>query len=388
MIRCSIETPDSSSNDIWNDWQRLMVRAAADQQMFGPDWFRIWADTWGSTGQWTGQSSIVTARDEAGILQGLLALGRPQIGPLTVYATGGHDVPHRGIIAATGHEAAVGAAIGDFIAGRKWPLIQIGPVRDSAPADRAMIDQLCERGIHLQQHNSYEEITLHAPDSWDEYRSDTLGSKFARKVGYYERRMARAGHTEIRHFRQPTVEETESMFADMHVIEAASWMATREKAVPRFANPNLIRFWTQLTIEHLSPRDHLDCWVMSFDGHPVSFCFTLTDGTTRYAIANNYDNTVRDHRTGSTLYWKMIQDGIERGVRRFEFGDGDLHYKTLWGAGVEGCRRTYLAVPNRLVGCAASAAHRVRQWVTSTNAQAEEVAATEVADRSPVTARA
>ena len=72
MIRCSIETPDSSSNDIWNDWQRLMVRAAADQQMFGPDWFRIWADTWGSTGQWTGQSSIVTARDEAGIQQGLL----------------------------------------------------------------------------------------------------------------------------------------------------------------------------------------------------------------------------------------------------------------------------------------------------------------------------
>ena len=91
---------------------------------------------------------------------------------------------------------------------------------------------------------------------------------------------------------------------------------------------------------------------------------------------------------GQGFSWKMIQDGIERGVRRFEFGDGDLHYKTLWGAGVEGCRRTYLAVPNRLVGCAASAAHRVRQWVTSTNAQAEEVAATEVADRSPVTARA
>ena len=386
MIRCNIVNPDSPRDRIWDDWRQPMARTAEEQQMFGPDWFRIWAETWGATGKWTGQYSLIAAHDEDDTLQGVLALGRPQVGPLTVYATGGHDVPHRGIIAATGHEKAVGGAIREFVANQHWPFVQLGPIRDSAPADQAMIDQLRELSIHLQQQNSYEEITLHAPDSWEEFRVGTLGNKFARKVEYYERRMARAGRTEIQHYRQPSADETQSMFAAMSAIEAASWMTTREKAVPRFTNAELTRFWTHLTTDYLAPRDHLDCWIMRFEDRPVSFCFTLTNGSTRYAIANNYDNSVKDHRTGSTLYRKMIQDGIERGVRRFEFGDGDLHYKSLWGANVKGCRRTYVAVPNRLLGYAATVAHRVKRWAGSRQAPMEEATVIAASSRQPATA--
>jgi CelD/BcsL family acetyltransferase involved in cellulose biosynthesis len=365
MIRCDIVTPESPSDEFWDEWEQMIARTSDEHHMFGPEWFRIRADSRGSIGQWTGKCSIVAARDDDGTLRGLLALGRPRIGPLTVYATGGHDVPHRGIVATAGHEAAAGTAIGQFIADQQWPIIQIGSIRDCAPASQAMMTALKDRGVFLQHRNSQEEITLHAPDTWDEYRSEVLSSKFARKVGYYERRMARAGHVTIQHYRQPSANETATLFAALNTIESASWMSTRGAAVPRFSNPSLSNFWTQLTLGHLAPNDHIDCWVMSFNDHPVSFCFTLTNGSTRYVIANNYDDTVKDHRTGSTLYWNMIQDGIERGVRRFEFGDGDLHYKSLWGAEVESSRETYFAFPNGLVGYAASAAFRLKGWIDS-----------------------
>lgn len=359
MHQCELIKPESSTDQIWTEWSQLMERVPGEQQLFGPDWFRIWTETWGATGQWTGQSSIVTARDDNGVLQGLLALGRPQIGTIRVYSAGGHNVPHRGIIAAQAQQSTVGAAIGQFLAHQHWPLVQLGPLLNTSPACQAMIQQLRECGVHLRHHDSREEITLHAPTTWDEYRSEILGSKFARKLGYYERRMQRAGHTTVKHYRQPSADETQTMMAALSTIESASWMATREGAIPRFTNPELARFWQELTVRLLSPRDHLDCWVLDFDGHPVSFCFTLTDGTTRYVIANNYDNSVRDHRTGSTLYRHMIQDGIERGIRRFEFADGDLHYKSLWGARVDGSRDTWLAVPNRVLGWGASAADRL-----------------------------
>ena len=108
-------------------------------------------------------------------------------------------------------------------------------------------------------------------------------------------------------------------------------MSTRESAVPQFSNPELYHFWQELTLRHLSPKDHLDCWIMYFNRRPVSFCFTLTDQVNRYVIANNYDENVAQYSTGSVLYWHMIRDGIERGVRRFEFADGHLHYKQRWG---------------------------------------------------------
>jgi len=267
---------------------------------------------------------------------------------------GGHEVPHRGLLVIDGQEAAVGAAVGHFIAKQSWPLLQLGPLRRSSVADAALIETLHLSGRLVMHRREREEISLQVPETWDEYRQETLGGKFFRKIGYYERRMERAGRVSIRHYRKPTADQTRTMIQDLQTVEAASWMASREASVPRFSNPDLSNFWSVVTAQCLSLKDQIDCWIMSFHDTPVSFCFTLNDGETRYVIANQYDESVQDHRTGSTLYRYMIEDGIERGIRRFEFGDGDLHYKSSWGAAVTDRSDTLLVVPNKLlskIGC-------------------------------------
>lgn len=366
MIRCELVIPSSSADPIWNEWQQAESDMPEASRLFSADWHRIWAETWGATGKWTGRTQIIAARDQNNQLTGVLFMGRPSVGPLTVRAMGGHDVPHRGILAVRGQQDAVGTAIGKFIAKQQWPLLQLGPVRQSAPADQAMINQLKHSCAFLQQRGSREEISLLAPESFEEYRTEVLGGKFYRKVGYYERRMARAGRVEIRHYRQPTDDEISQMISDLNAIEAASWMTTRGTGVPRFTNPDLRRFWSSMASQYLSPTDRIDCWVMSLHDKPVSFCFTLNDGQTRYVIANQYDDAVKDHRTGSTLYRYMIEDGIDRGIRRFEFGDGDLHYKSLWGADVRDYSDTWLAIPNRVAGFAASVLPQRRSAVPTT----------------------
>lgn len=352
-LQCELITTSSPNDSIWVEWRQLMLQAPQQQQLFSPEWFRTWADTWGATGQWTGGTSIIAARNSSGMLAGLLPLGRPRIGPFSVYSSGGHSAPHRGVIAAFGQETAVGAAIGRFIADQSWPFIQLSPILSSSTACQAMIDQLREQNVFLHHYESREDITLHAPSSWEEYCREFLSRRQVRRLSSDERRLQRAGKTDIRHYRRTTPEETAEMFASLKSIEAHSWMATRRDAVPRFTNPALLNFWHRLTLECLSPQDNLDCWVMSLDRRPVSFCFTLTSGSVRYVIANNYDNAVRRFRSGSVLYRDMIQDGIQRGVRRFGFADGSLHYKSRWGARIDGRRDTWIAVPGRVPALAA-----------------------------------
>ena len=350
IVNCGSDSPFVA------EWTSLMRQVDPDNQLFGPEWFTAWSETWGRIGRWTGQLDAIAVRDDEDCLQGVLCLGSLNIGPFRVRSCGGHSVPWRPLVAAKNREAQVGRAIGQYIVKSGWPLLQLGPVLCSDRTTEAMIETLREQRCFMQSRDSRLQATLRTPETFDEYVKETIGAKAFRKIRYYERRMEKSGPVEIRHFRQPDQEETLQLFESLKLIEANSWMSVREDAVPRFTNDDLRQFWHRLTQQHLAPHDHIDAWVMFQNAEPVSFCFTLTSGTVRFVIANNYAQSVRDHRTGSILFRYMLQDGMERGIRCFEFGDGNIEYKSQWGAKYGDRCDTYAVVPNRLFGAVARVA--------------------------------
>jgi hypothetical protein len=372
MLTCNLIDLTEADDSFLTEWRDLLARADADQQLFGPEWYTVWSSTWGRTGRWTGRLQAITVRDQDSVLQGLLSISSLKVGPMTVRACAGNSVPWRPIVAAAGMEDVVGQQVGRFLAGRSWPVMQLGPLLRSDPASLGLIETLRERGVFVQRRDARLQATLHMPDTWDEYRQEVIGAKAYRKIGYYERRTEKAGRMEIRHFRQPSEADAEALYEALDTIEAASWMATRSDAVARFTNPDLRHFWTRLTCEYLAPNDLTDSWVMYLDDRPVSFCFTLTSGTVRFVVANNYDQAVSDHRTGSTLYRYMLQEGFDRGIRRFEFGDGNINYKSLWGAAYGDSCDTYAVVPNRLLSPLAKATTRMMSLTRRPDAEAEE----------------
>ena len=198
----------------------------------------VWSETWGATGR----LSFVTAEDTAGKLPGILPLGRPRVGPLTLYASGGHDVPRRGIIVAKSHEAEVGATIGDFIANQQWPLVQLGPQCQGSITDHALIQRLSQREVALYSRAWCEEIALHAPKTWDEYENTVISRKLEYQIRTSVRDLTRDGDFEVRHFRQPNTAECDELFHALARIEAASWMGIRDDAILRFNNPDLCHF--------------------------------------------------------------------------------------------------------------------------------------------------
>ncbi len=354
MLKCEQIDSLTDGDLLWKEWCELMGRVRPEHQLFGPAWYSVWSHTWGTNGRWTGKMNVVVARDSQGILQGVLPIAQIRVGPINAHAFAGNHQPWRTIVAAQDFETEAGRAIGRYIATTSWPLVQIGPCVRSADATAALIESLRDSRTFLRRRMIEPLAITHTPDTWDDYKTEVLGGKFFRKIGYYERRTGRAGDVAIKHFRQPSPSETELMLDQLASIEQRSWLVERDGGKMRFVGSAHREMWSRLINETLSPNDQVDCWMMSIDGQPVSFCFTLTSGPVCYVTANNYDEAVKDHRTGSTLYRYMIEDSMSRGVRTFDFGSGELHYKRLWGASYQDSLDTYFAVPNSILGRIAS----------------------------------
>lgn len=346
-LRCEEIGVLAEGDILWNDWESLLERVVPDHRLFGPAWYRIWNETWARGRGWTKHFCYITVRDGLGRLCGVMPVGIRRCGPFRVRTLTGYPQPSRTIVAERGREREVGRAIADHINARGWKCLQLGPLRDDHTAARSLVEAVRGRMTLylLRKHNL---AVLHSPATWDEYRGDVLGGKFFRKLGYYERRASRAGDVNIIHYRHPSEEQTPLIIRDLAMIESQSWLM--RSGDPRFIGEPSQSLWIKLATDHLIPSDYFDCWIMYVDGKPVSFCLALTIGSCRHVLANNFNESYKDHRTGSTLYRHMMEEGFKRGVRTVDFGHGDLHYKAYWGAEVEGGWATYLAFPGSLAG--------------------------------------
>jgi CelD/BcsL family acetyltransferase involved in cellulose biosynthesis len=366
-LHCATSTTLTSGDALWSDWSGLLGRARPELQIFRPEWYTIWNETLGSCGRWTGALQILEARDALGVLRGVLPLGTQKLGFAKVRSLAGDWQPWRTLIADAAFEREVGFALGEYLADSDIAAVRLGPAPRSAAATDGLVDALTQRCGFVERSRTAQLAVCNAPGTWEEYKKEYLNNKFLSSLRRYEKKVKQAGVMTIDHVRQPTADETARIIDDLGRIERHSWLATKDKGHMRFACDPGRTFWQRLIDSSLSPNDQVDCWIMRLDGQPVSFCFTLTSGPARYVVANQYDETVKKFGTGKTLYRHMMKDGINRGIRRFDFGDNELHYKKDWGASYQDCLDSYIAIPNRVLGRCMRKAWSFRQWLQSSH---------------------
>jgi hypothetical protein len=315
-----------------DEWRELLLRAEPEYQLFTPEWYLVWSETRGATRRWQGKLTAITVRDSQNVLRGILPLGHKQVGPFKVYGSAGDSQPWRPVLTDIVCAREAGKAIGLGIRRLGMAALQIGPTPSKQVAFEALVEGLSESGTPTRMTARRPLATARIPETWEDFRSGVLGSKFARKIGYYERRFRKSADIEIEHFHQPAPDAIAKLITELGTVESCSWLVKAENSHPRFMPGTGDQLWQQAIESTLAPADHFDCWVMRADGQPVSFAFTLTSGETRFFIANNYDETVAVHCTGSILYQLVVEDAIARGLTTLDFGSDEIHYKQRWGA--------------------------------------------------------
>lgn len=331
MFHCELQRLEENGR-LCDDWHDLLRRVHPDLRLFGPEWYSIWNRTIGSHAPWTGDMQVAAVYDESNRLCGVMPIGHPKVGLLRVNAMGGYFQPWRLVLAEQTHEFAIGRALGWFLVEVGWSVMQLGPWPMSHEAHRGILSALNELEMPMQRQNSDELAIAELPATWDECQEVTIGPKFLRKVRNYENKLAREHQVEIRHLRHPSADETAGFLADIARIEQRSWLTNNPRGRPQFTGAVEQRFWAELIQSWLAPQSFFDGWLMLADNEPISFVVAATVGSTRYVIANNYDEAWSDYRTGSQLYRRMFEEGYSRGVTRYDFGTNELHYKSRWGA--------------------------------------------------------
>lgn len=348
MFHCELQRLEGNTQ-LWADWHALRERVRPELRLFGPEWFSIWEQTIGAHAPWTGGMHVIAVFDESERLCGVLPIGHPKVGLLRVNAMGGYFQPWRLVLADQAHEFAVGRVIGWFLVELGWSVMQLGPWPMSHEAHRGLLSALheLEMPMHLQQ--SDELAIAELPATWELCQEQIVGRKFLRRILKYESKLAQHHQVELRHLRQPSPDETRELLAALSQIERRSWLATDPRGRMRFAGPIEQQFWSALIQQWLSPQGYFDAWILNADGQPISFVVAATVGSTRYVIANNYDEAWSRFRVGSQLYHRMFAEGYSRGVTRYDFGTNELHYKQRWGAEPTDRVETYAVAINHMV---------------------------------------
>ena len=75
----------------------------------------------------------------------------------------------------------------------------------------------------------------------------------------------------------------------------------------------------------------LRVWVLYADHHPVAYDVGYVYGDTFHFSETGYDPRMHSYRVGTQLFLEMVNDLTKEGVKNFDFGFGDAHYKQRFG---------------------------------------------------------
>jgi hypothetical protein len=353
-------------------WEELLKQAPPFQQLLSYEWYDSWAQTCAIRPPWTSRIRVLEAVSETGQTVGLLPLAFRREKGVTFLSLAGYFQPVRGLLclpemAEVVCRALVGTLINEC---RDWSALRFGPF-DTATQERlALVEQLRSVGLRcLVIPRNRTIVAQNIPDSFEEYARLWLGHQFAKDIRYFERRLRREGHVDIRHFHNPQEPDITTLLEGCGEIERNSWLFGAGGNV-RFQTDTDRDFWRQAISRSLSPRGQFDAWVLYFNDKAVSFSVTITVGPYRYMIANQFDEAFKKHSTGSILYFHAFEDACRSGVRFVDFAPGDLHYKSRFGGKETDLRMEVLAFRRSLVGFLLAGAigslYRLRKLLGST----------------------
>lgn len=208
------------------------------------------------------------------------------------------------------------------------PAWRVGPVFDNDPTWARLAPLAASSGwtVLTRKLGTCFEIdvkALQADGPWPRASS-------VKKNRWRERRLAESGEVEVRSF--TGADWTAADRDAIAQVEGNCWLAGLEKgAATQFRDPAQRRIWERAALDPVLASMIFGS-VMTVGAVPAAFTFGIEVGTTRYYIANNYDERFARHSPGKILLYRDFELCAERGIQRISWGSGDAGYKTGMGA--------------------------------------------------------
>lgn len=305
------------------DWNSLLTDSAADTLFLTWEWQSVWWQSWGQ-----GDLLLLAARDDDGRLLGLAPLyAAPGEAGRHLAFVGCVEVSdYLDVIVRHGCEAAVYPLFVEALAARTdgWDALSLCNILATSPT-LSYLPTLA-RGRGWQAVDEHEDVcpVIHLPTTWDEYLA-ALGKHQRHEV----RRKLRRCHAEAQVARRvytggPDLQQALEVFLRLHRLSHT------DKA--EFMDDRMAKFFRAMTVV-MAEAGYVELNILEIDGAPAAAMYNFRYRDHLLIYNSGYDPQLRPNLSGGIVLLSLcIQDAIQRGLRVFDFLQGDEEYKYRFGA--------------------------------------------------------
>lgn len=309
-----------------SEWRALLQRSAVDTIFLTPEFQRIWWEHFGGTGQ----LSVLVARDEAGMLQGIAPLyACTEAGQRLLRFIGGVDVSdYLDFIVARGREEEVYRAFLHHLCTEAppWDLLDLHSLPGHSPTREGLLCQVCRdccpEGVEATPEQPAPYIPL--PGDWEAYL-DSLDKKQRHELRRKLRRAQAEAVLRWERLSDPAgLGEAVETFIHLHRASHPEKEAFMTEAMADFFRDLARTFF---------PIGWLALYTLWLDERPAASLWCFDYGADLLVYNSGFDPRYRPELSpGIVLMALCIQDAIARGKARFDLMRGGETYKYRFGA--------------------------------------------------------
>ena len=323
-MRLDVDSSPLVFDTLGAEWNTLLTASAADCLFLTAEWQATW---WAQLGE--GELRIVTGRADDGALVGIAPLIAVQEadGQTTLALGGGVEVAdYLDIIVRRGAEGMFLTDLLDALAEapRPWDRLRLANVPASSPTLSILADLARGRGYAVD--DQFEDVCpiISLPATWDDYLA-TLNKHQRHEIRRKLRKIEDEARAEYRRAPAPdALDAALDHFVRLHRLSHT------DKA--RFMDDRMEAFFRAMTrVQGQAGRVELN--LLTVDGAPAATMVNFRYGDRLLVYNSGYDPALRPSlSSGIVLLCLCIRDAIERGLRLFDFLQGDEEYKLRFGA--------------------------------------------------------
>jgi CelD/BcsL family acetyltransferase involved in cellulose biosynthesis len=297
-----------------DEWDALAERTHA-APFLRPGWVAAW---WGAFGT-RGELELITRRNQAGELIGVLPMVRA--GGTLRSPTNDHT-PLFGAVA----DEEGRACLYESLLEARPRRIEIAMLAADGPDRRAL--ETATGSYALDQRTVLRSPYLAIDGDWDAYWS-SLSRNLRATVRRCRNRLGDLGAVELDV--RAGGDDLDRLLEEGFALERSGWKGAAGTAI--LARPETARFYRSVAA-WAAERGLLRLSFLRVDGRAVAFHLGLEATGAYYLVKLGHDAALDKAGPGTVITASLLERAFERGLRTFEFLGQDEPYKMRWGAAV------------------------------------------------------
>ena len=328
-------------------WDNFSNSISPDLKFLSRDWYSAWECNHLVREHPTSRIEYLSLFDDENNLRGTFPYVKHSKLGLSILSVAGLYYPFRSILLSSEVEAEGAQAFVDKIhKSHRNSIVRIGPAVEDELANRMINESFLALGWKCYEIYCGETLLAELPDTIDEYYS-SLSKKFTKNLQRRKANLNKLGEVKFNRFNNCDGDIWDSVIEQCASIEKRSWLAAGDDAEMRIHENR--EFWKQ----YLRSKDgskRVVVWMITLDGKPISFSFTINSGDCRYSFSSHYDEEYKKYGLGIIAYSCTFEDAIKDGIKMVNMGTGEAEYKARLGAKIDSKIIDYVYLPPTLIG--------------------------------------